>query len=222
MNQMPASSHGHLGSPPDDVPPTAQAESGESHRYQSTGMDEASSLEFLCLRSGGAEPHYFGASSAYSFTKMFSASLRAVRKQAPGLSMSGVTADNAEEPRNATPAPLPERKMVKLLSNAYFEQVHPQFPFLHGPTYRRWEDEVLTALESGDTPNPVYLFFVYALCAVGALTGPLAGATLPQGLYSAAEALFERVMQQNSIESIQAVLCCAMYSIRSPVGVSVW
>lgn len=29
-------------------------------------------------------------------------------------------------------------------------------------------------------------------------------------------------MQLNSLESIQAILCCAMYSIRSPVGASVW
>jgi hypothetical protein len=29
-------------------------------------------------------------------------------------------------------------------------------------------------------------------------------------------------MQQNSLESIQAILACAMYSIRSPIGVSVW
>ncbi len=29
-------------------------------------------------------------------------------------------------------------------------------------------------------------------------------------------------MQLNTLESIQAILCCAMYSIRSPVGVSLW
>ena len=44
----------------------------------------------------------------------------------------------------------------------------------------------------------------------------------PQGLYASAENLFEHVMQLNTLESIQAILCCAMYSIRSPVGVSLW
>ncbi|EXJ84041.1 hypothetical protein A1O3_04708 [Capronia epimyces CBS 606.96] len=185
-------------------------------------IDDMSSLELLCLRSAGADPHYFGASSAYSFTKMFSASLRAVRKQAPGLTMSGIRDQSFESRPCATPAPLPNRALVSMLTSAYFDQVHPQFPFLHRPSYLQWEEEVMAASEAGMTPNPVYAFFVYALCAVGALTGPLAGATLPEGLYAAAEGLFENVMQQNSLESIQAILCCAMYSIRSPIGVSVW
>lgn len=30
------------------------------------------------------------------------------------------------------------------------------------------------------------------------------------------------MVKLNTLESIQAILCCAMYSIRSPVGVSVW
>ncbi|EXJ82089.1 hypothetical protein A1O1_08158 [Capronia coronata CBS 617.96] len=184
--------------------------------------DDSSSLELLCLRSAGAEPHFFGASSGYSFTKMFSASLRSVREQAPGLTLSGIVEKTCVKRTTPTPAPLPNRPIVNMLTTAYFEQVHPQFPFLHRPTYEKWEEEVLAASESGKTPNPTYAFFVYALCAVGALTGPLAGATLPEGLYAAAENLFEHVMLQNSLESIQAILACAMYSLRSPVGVSVW
>jgi Fungal specific transcription factor domain len=105
---------------------------------------------------------------------------------------------------------------------AYFEQVHPQFPFLHYPTYRQWEDEVMTAVEGGYSPEPIKAFFVYAVSAVGALTGPLAGASFPEGLYASAESLFEKVIQLNTLESIQAILCCAMYSLRSPVGVSLW
>ena len=96
------------------------------------------------------------------------------------------------------------------------------FALLHRPTYLQWESDVMAAQEGGFPPNPAHLFFVYALAAVGALIGPLAGATLPEGLYASAESLLEPVMQLNSLESIQAILCCAMYSMRSPVGVSVW
>jgi hypothetical protein len=126
-------------------------------------VDDLSNLELLCLRSAGAEPHYFGASSAYSFTKMFSASLRAVRKQAPGLTMSGIMDQSCESRPSATPAPLPNRTVVNMLTTAYFEQVHPQFPFLHRPTYLRWEEEVLAASEAGNTPNPKHAFFVFAV-----------------------------------------------------------
>lgn len=50
-----------------------------------------------------------------------------------------------------------------MLTTAYFEQVHPQFPFLHRPTYQKWEEDVLAASEAGKSPNPVYAFFVYAV-----------------------------------------------------------
>ncbi|KAK3633148.1 hypothetical protein LTR56_015924 [Elasticomyces elasticus] len=136
--------------------------------------------------------------------------------------MSGIAAGNVLQLTATTPAPFPDRAVVKMLTTAYFDQVHPQFPFLHKPTYRRWEEEVLTAGECKRSPDPVHAFFVLALCAVGALTGPFAGNTLPEGLYAAAETYYEHVIQQNSLESIQAILACAMYSLRSPVGVSVW
>ncbi|EXJ91784.1 hypothetical protein A1O3_00334 [Capronia epimyces CBS 606.96] len=195
---------------------------GESTSNDSPQWHDISNLELLCLRSAGAEPHYFGAASAYSFTKMFSASLRAVRTKGPGMTMSGIADNTVQARARATLAPLPSRAYTSMLTSAYFEQVHPQFPFLHRPTYLQWEEEVMTACESGYTPDPTKAFFVFALCAVGVLTGPLAGGSLPEGLYASAENLMEHVMQLNTLESIQAILCCAMYSIRSPVGVSLW
>lgn len=183
--------------------------------------DEFSNVQLLCLQSGG-EPHYFGASSAYSFTKVFSATLRAWRAQAPGLSMGGVTESTILTRPRASPIALPEKAVVTMLTTAYFEQIHPQFPFLHRPTYLEWEEAVLQAREKGERPDPARLFFIFAVAAVGALTSPATDESLPERLYASAEMLFEHVMRLNSLESIQAILSCAMYSIRSPVGVSVW
>lgn len=53
--------------------------------------------------------------------------------------------------------------MISMLTTAYFDQVHPQFPFLHKPTYLQWEEEVMVARESGYAPNPAHMFFVYAV-----------------------------------------------------------
>ncbi|KAH8883212.1 transcriptional regulatory protein GAL4 [Thozetella sp. PMI_491] len=184
--------------------------------------DDFSNLELLCLRAAGGDPHYFGESSGYSLTKLFSATLRGVRAQAPGLTMAGLPSKLVQARPTPTPVPLPDRSVTTMLTAAYFDQVHPQFPFLHRPTFLQWEEEVLTAVESGYSPDPVHLFFLYAVAAVGALTGPLAGASLPEGLYASAENLFEKVMKLSTLESIQAILCCAMYSMRSPVGISVW
>ncbi|KAF2871916.1 fungal-specific transcription factor domain-containing protein, partial [Massariosphaeria phaeospora] len=185
--------------------------------------DDAANMELLCLRSVGADPHYFGASSTYSFKKVFSASLRAIRTQAPGLSMSGYADSGIQFRPKSNPVPLPGRSFTTMLTSAYFDQVHPQFPFIHQPTYLQWENEVLEACEGGYSPDPAQAFFVYYLSAVGALTGPLAGGNLPEvRLFASAEGLFEHVIKLNTLESIQAILCCAMYSIRSPVVVSVW
>lgn len=117
----------------------------------------------LCLQSAGADPHYFGSSSAYSFTKMFSASLRAVRTKAPGLSMTGAADNLAQSRPTPSPVPLPDRPLTTMLTSAYFDQIHPQFPFLHRPTYAHWEEEVLQACEQGYTPEPTKAFFVYAV-----------------------------------------------------------
>ncbi|XXH00784.1 hypothetical protein Hte_007135 [Hypoxylon texense] len=184
--------------------------------------DDVSNLDLLCLRAAGGDPHYFGTSSDFSLTKLFSATLRGVQAQGPGLTMGGVSNSTILSRPLPTPKQLPERAVLVRLTTAYFEQVHPQFPLLHRPTYLEWEEDVLRAREKGELPNPTYLFFVYAVAAVGALTNADSGDTLPEGLYASAETLFEHVMRLNSLESIQAILCCAMYSIRSPVGVSVW
>ena len=156
--------------------PSQQAASNASPLQSITNeqvTEETSSLELLCLRSAGAEPHFFGASSGYSFTKMFSASLRTVRQQAPGLTMSGIVDKTPHKRTSPTPAPLPNRAIVNMLTTAYFEQVHPQFPFLHRPTYQKWEEEVLSASEAGKSPNPVHAFFVYAVGQSCSLSWPL-------------------------------------------------
>ncbi|KAJ5289210.1 sterigmatocystin biosynthesis monooxygenase stcW [Penicillium angulare] len=184
--------------------------------------DGPSPLEMLCLRAAGGEPHYFGSSSAYSFTKLFSAQLRGAQFRMPGLVMSGVTHPYVSNRPRPVPAPLPDRSATRILTNSYFENVHPPYPFLHWPTFLRYEDEVMTACENGLAPDPVQSYFVYMVAAVGALTGPFAGASLPEGLYAAGEELFEHVLQLNDLETIQALLCCAMYSLKSPIGVSIW
>jgi hypothetical protein len=136
--------------------------------------------------------------------------------------MGGVTETTALTQTRASPIALPERSVVTALTKAYFDQIHPQFPFLHHPTYLEWETRVMKAREDGKAPDPAELFFIFAVSAVGALTSPLSGDSLAARLYASAEMLFEHVMRLNSLASIQAILSCAMYSIRSPVGVSVW
>lgn len=41
-------------------------------------------------------------------------------------------------------------------------------------------------------------------------------------LYAAAQLYVDDVLQLESLEAIQAYLCYAVYSLRSPAGTSVW
>lgn len=57
----------------------------------------------------------------------------------------------------------------------------------------------------------------------------IASLTLGPGQYTAAESYYymaleyqPAVLELDSLESIQSLLCSAVYSIRSPVGVSLW
>lgn len=136
--------------------------------------DDLSGLELLCMHSAGAEPHYFGASSAFSFTKLFSATLRGVRAQGPGLTMAGISNNASKSRPKPAPAPFPDEAILTRLTTAYFDQVHPQFPFLHRPTYLKWESDVLACRRNGEPPDQAQLFFVYAIAAIGTLAMPAA------------------------------------------------
>ncbi|EOD47741.1 putative fungal specific transcription factor protein [Neofusicoccum parvum UCRNP2] len=111
-----------------------------------------------------------------------------------------------------------------MLSRAYFDNIHPQYPFLHRDTFQSWETEVMDAKDAGDLgiASHLTLFFVLMVYAIGSLITTRGGYDAAETYYTAAQEHIEHVLQMDSVESIQAILCCAMYSIRSPVGASVW
>ena len=61
-----------------------------------------------------------------------------------------------------TPCLLPDYDSCVTLSNAYFQNIHPQYPFLHEPTFRLWERKLIGPFEAMDAPSfdPIHLFFV--------------------------------------------------------------
>lgn len=60
------------------------------------------------------------------------------------------------------PCPLPDYPTAVKLSNAYFQNIHPQYPFLHEPSFRAWETVLEDPLEAMSTLgyNPVPLYFL--------------------------------------------------------------
>ncbi|KAH7227308.1 fungal-specific transcription factor domain-containing protein [Fusarium oxysporum] len=176
--------------------------------------DLVSKAGVLSLHASGAEPYYFGSSSIFSFSRIIHACVRQAVQEMPhgelGLSLNDL------DPSAAAPCRLPSYEAGEALSQAYFENVHFQYPFLHEPTFRQWEENVYH--NTTGSASSTELFFVYA---IGALL-KASTKSLPQQLYASALLHIDHMLAQKNLESIQALLCCALYSMRSSVGRSVW
>uniref|UniRef100_A0A0B7KEM6 Xylanolytic transcriptional activator regulatory domain-containing protein n=2 Tax=Bionectria ochroleuca TaxID=29856 RepID=A0A0B7KEM6_BIOOC len=182
--------------------PTEGSHSTHSRRYKDeeqrgeTGLDELSSkVGLLSLSAAGAEPHYLGSSSTFAFSRLLNSSLRGL--VAERHSGSALDQHSNNSPTHPIPCLLPDYGTAVTLSDAYFHNIHPQYPFLHEPTFREWELSIVSGLVEFDdvTSDPVALFFLHM-------------------------AYSDQVLALDNIESIQAILCCAVYSLRSSIGTS--
>lgn len=190
--------------------------------------DLSTDVALLCLSAAGREPHYFGPSCAVSFSRIVSATMGLHRRG--GTSQhSGSAAwpeSDIQEPevQRTVSASFPSRNLAATLSQAYFKNIHPQYPFLHKPTFQAWEEACTRANQSGnmETAGDLPLFFVLMVYAIGSLTLGSAHRDSAAAYYSMALDHQAPVLDLDSLESIQSVLCCAVYSVRSPVGVSLW
>ncbi|RSL48901.1 hypothetical protein CEP53_009368 [Fusarium sp. AF-6] len=183
--------------------------------------DEATDLiskaGVLSLHASGAEPQYFGPSSMFSFSRVIHACVRQTVQEKPSNEFdAGLDEMDASA---LAPCRLPSYEVGLALSNAYFENVHLQYPFLHEPTFRQWENNAVGLDSMVATPSE--LFFVNMVYAIGALLKSNKK-SFPQQLYVSALLYIDHVLAKKSLESIQALLCCALFSIRSSMGPSVW
>ncbi|KAK7214664.1 hypothetical protein V2G26_002667 [Clonostachys chloroleuca] len=227
FHSAPSESESQFNGPATSLP-TEDSFSTHPRRYKDeeqrgeTGLDELSSkVGLLSLSAAGAEPHYLGSSSTFAFSRLLNSSLRGL--VAEKHSGSGLDQHSNNSPTHPIPCLLPGYDTAVTLSDAYFHNIHPQYPFLHEPTFREWELSIVSGLVEFDVvaSDPVALFFLYMVYAVGALILPTYGYSA-EGLYVSAQAYSDQVLALDNIESIQAILCCAVYSLRSSIGTSHW
>ena len=121
--------------------------------------DLPAKVGFLDVKTTHVEPQYLGPSSAFSFAHVISPSLRGAISQRPSLWQRSPNQNNETVPM---PCPFPEYNIAVKLSNAYFENIQPQYPFLHEPTFRVHEEKLLRQ-SSGIADAmlyPIPLFFI--------------------------------------------------------------
>ncbi|KAJ8117059.1 hypothetical protein OPT61_g1659 [Boeremia exigua] len=191
---------------------------------EGNGDDLSSEVALLCLSAAGREPHYFGPSCAVSFSRIVSTAMGLSKRQ--GSSQHSVAGPERADPEvhRTVSAGFPSASLAATLSQAYFKNIHSQYPFLHKPTFRTWEEKCFAAHASGDlnSAGDIALFFVLMVYAIGSLALGPTHCDSAEAYYAMALDHQESVLDLDGLESIQSILCCAVYSIRSPVGVSLW
>ena len=131
--------------------------------------DLATMVGTLSLNAAGAEPHYLGSSSVFAFSRFMKPALLQVLspipRDFPGLDRQNLTTQE--------PCPLPDYQTAVRLSNVYFQNIHPQYPFLHEPTFRMWEASLQDPFETMNALNysPVPLYFLNMVGKVHTLSG---------------------------------------------------
>lgn len=156
-------------SPPINDPPVEDPNRGASTSprtddeiKENEGLDELSSkVGLLSLNAAGAEPYYLGSSSTFAFSRLINSSLRQVVLRDPDTdTQPGKKGDDVAS--LPTPCLLPDYDTAVKLSNAYFQNIHTQYPFLHEPTFRTWEAAIICGSVGFETliSNPMPLFFL--------------------------------------------------------------
>lgn len=143
----------------ENVDTTVSSSGARDRDDNNAATDLVSKAGVLSLHASGAEPHYFGPSSIFSFSRIIQSCVRQAVQEEPGNEFDERL--NKLDAASLQPCRLPSYEAGVALSNAYFENVHLQYPFLHEPTFRKWERNA-AGLDS-EAANPNELFFVNLL-----------------------------------------------------------
>lgn len=182
----------------------------------------SSELAVLCLSAAGREPQYFGKTSVLSFATLAEASLPL---EAPSVSSPRDDVRHSRtQPQDGNTVQFPLQAQAWSYSQSYLQNVHGQYPFLHFPTFREWEEECLSANAKNKLGEVDHIprFFVLMVYSMGASFMNKADDGISEAFYSMALEHITPILQHDSIESVQAILACAVYSVRSPAGASTW
>ena len=206
--------------------PATSRSQASSKEPEVANIDHLSSeVALLCLSAAGHEPRYFGPSSAVSFSHIASQTMGLGK----ALEVSHARRDLAQAQDQARPLPTPflnwpSPEHAKCLTAAYYRNIHPQYPFLHRPTFLQWQQQCCISKNgvASTAPSSIPTFFVLMVYAIGSLASDTTRPDEAEGYYKAALDHLEPVLDLDGIESIQALLAIAVYSIRSPFGMSLW
>lgn len=224
----PRSHQAHVGTAVQNEDSNSCAEPSPLHTRRPSNAQRSPSPERnlshqvgLVSLSAGVDPKYIGSSSGYFFTQLLKSTSTSHGSRAavvPGHShdvRQQAERDIAVQAFRNIPIGLPATEsLTKQLSQAYFDSIHLQYPFLHRPTHERMIHETFK-------PGPqdeIATFQVTMVLSISALIlSRRSHVELPSaGWCAAAVKKFSSLHVENSLRGLQCLLLLIIYSMHSP------
>lgn len=115
-----------------------------------------------------------------------------------------------------------ELKQAQWLTQAYFQAVHGQFPFLHRPSHL---DLLQKAYNGIELLPPIDQFQIYMVLAIGATIRSQQVKILlsAEGYCASAIVHLDTIFQKSSVRGVQCMLLLQMYTFHNPSStISLW
>lgn len=174
----------------------------------------------LVSLSAGGDPKYIGSSGGYFFTQLLGSTKANHESRRTGSTEQSQGArrherDIAIKAFQNIPIGLPATEaLTKQLSEAYFDTIHLQYPFLHKPSHERLIHETFNP----DTQDEIATFQVTMVLSISALVlSRRSHVELPSaGWCAAAVKKFSSIHVENSMRGLQCLLLLMIYAMHSP------
>ena len=201
----------------------------ETEIHDDSNQDDESLREItdqfgLVSVATGSELRYLGPSSGLFFTRFVLSGLARkiqVEKSFPPEPPNGRLSVPADL-LIVRPEELPsDQRHTQWLSQAYFDSIHLQFPFLHQPTHMA----IIQNLYDGVEVGQIYEFQVFMVLAIGATILSRRAKVLlsAEGYCASAMNRLDSIFPKTSLSGVQCILLLQMYSINNQSsGLSLW
>ena len=215
-----AANHGYSQSFVSAANAVIQSENdAEGQRNRSPEHNISHQVGLVSLSAGG-DPKYIGSSGGYFFTQLLGSTNASHESRRTGSTEQVQGArrherDIAIKAFQNIPVGLPATEtLTKQLSEAFFDTIHLQYPFLHKPSHEKLIREAFNS----DTQDDIGTFQVTMVLSISALIlSRRSHVELPSaGWCAAAVKKFSSLHVENSLRGLQCLLLLMIYAMHSP------
>lgn len=202
--------------PGDGTVTPASPDQGSSEEQGSLGKI-SEQIGFVSI-AAGAGLRYVGPSSGLFFTRYVLAGLaKQVRIEKPIADEVDQRAGVPDDLLVFEPKDLPaDQRQARWLSQAYFDIVHPQYPFLHEPTHL----ETIQKIYDGEEVGLMHEFQTFLVLAIGATIHSQRAKLMlgAEGYYASTMSQMDTVSQSKLLGTAQCTLLLEMYTLNNPTS----